>query len=275
MSYVVPHVLLSFVPVAAYNHCLFLDPAQLKKTPSSIELTNAQNLNSIHSSASSVGSAAEQWEVDVKPTINKRMTEPLLLQPVPSSQSFYNSEDSAFSSPLDSQSHNAHKRRNGEDKPTRKYARYNSGNSSGNDSQVTSTRGGRGRRSLTSEMPPDERRMTILERNKAAAVRYRKRKKEEHDDMISRVHGLEQDKVALATQNSVLRRELERLTELLKARDARCICRANQIGVNALLGDGRADSPMGMDGLGQSTTTTLDHANFVAQLRATTQSMRH
>lgn len=44
-------------------------------------------------------------------------------------------------------------------------------------------------------MPPDERRMTILERNKAAAVRYRKRKKEEHDDMISRVHGLEQDKV--------------------------------------------------------------------------------
>ena len=47
-------------------------------------------------------------------------------------------------------------------------------------------------------MPADERRMTILERNKAAAVRYRKRKKEEHDDMISRVHNLEQEKVSLA-----------------------------------------------------------------------------
>lgn len=76
-------------------------------------------------------------------------------------------------------------------------------------------------------MPPDERRVTILERNKAAAVRYRKRKKEEHDDMIGRVHNLEQDKVFLTTQNNVLRREVERLTDLLKIRDARCICRAS------------------------------------------------
>lgn len=57
---------------------------------------------------------------------------------------------------------------------------------------------GRGRSSLTADLPPDERRVTILERNKAAAVRYRKRKKEEHDEMISRVQTLEQEKVTLS-----------------------------------------------------------------------------
>lgn len=65
---------------------------------------------------------------------------------------------------------------------------------------MTSTRGARGRRSLTSDIPADERRVTILERNKAAAVRYRKRKKEEHDEMIGRVQGIEQEKVALAVR---------------------------------------------------------------------------
>ncbi|VDM48664.1 unnamed protein product [Toxocara canis] len=68
------------------------------------------------------------------------------------------------------------------------------------------TRGGRGRgrSSLTADLPPDERRVTILERNKAAAVRYRKRKKEEHDEMITRVHMLEQEKVALSVSFGVL-----------------------------------------------------------------------
>ncbi|KAI6241005.1 BZIP domain-containing protein [Aphelenchoides fujianensis] len=112
---------------------------------------------------------------------------------------------------------NSHLATDSETKPHRKYARYH------NADGVPTGRGGRGRRSITSEMPPDERRMTILERNKAAAVRYRKRKKEEHDEMIGRVHGLEQDKAFLQTQNTALRRENDRLTELLK----HCVCSAS------------------------------------------------
>lgn len=46
--------------------------------------------------------------------------------------------------------------------------------------------------------------------------------------MVGRVHELEQDKVFLQTQNSVYKREIDRLTELLKARDSRCICRAGE-----------------------------------------------
>ncbi|KAI6215013.1 hypothetical protein M3Y94_00335200 [Aphelenchoides besseyi] len=117
---------------------------------------------------------------------------------------------------------NSHMTADIETKPHRKYARYHASNPDG----TPSSRGGRGRRSITSEMPPDERRMTILERNKAAAVRYRKRKKEEHDEMIGRVTTLEQDKVYFQTQNTVLRREVERLTEIIKHRDAHCVCRA-------------------------------------------------
>ncbi|WKY02684.1 hypothetical protein Q1695_016165 [Nippostrongylus brasiliensis] len=104
---------------------------------------------------------------------------------------------------------------------------------------------GRGRTSFTSDMLPDERncRMTILERNKAAAVRYRKRKKEEHDDMITRVHTLEQEKVQLNTQNQVLRRELERVTALLREREARCVCLKGM----PLSTDLRAESPVDVD----------------------------
>lgn len=73
-------------------------------------------------------------------------------------------------------------------------------------STSSSNRGGRGRgrSSLISDLAPDERRVTILERNKAAAVRYRKRKKEEHDEMITRVHLLEQEKVALSVSCLIL-----------------------------------------------------------------------
>ena len=59
---------------------------------------------------------------------------------------------------------------------------------------------GRGR-STTADMQPDERRNTILERNKAAAVRYRKRKKEEHDDMMGRVQAMEAEKNQLLVRN--------------------------------------------------------------------------
>ncbi|XGW13982.1 hypothetical protein V3C99_000342 [Haemonchus contortus] len=99
---------------------------------------------------------------------------------------------------------------------------------------------GRGRASSAADMLPDERKMTILERNKAAAVRYRKRKKEEHDDMITRVHTLEQEKVQLNTQNQVLRRELERVTALLREREARCVCLKGM----PLSTDLRAESPV-------------------------------
>ncbi|TKR67997.1 hypothetical protein L596_024053 [Steinernema carpocapsae] len=163
-------------------------------------------------------SLADHWnDHDVKPVIHKRS-----LDSLHSGTSYY---------------HDDYGQKSKED---------DSPNSLGmsNESQVSSTRAGRGRgrgASITTELPADERRLTILERNKAAAVRYRKRKKEEHDEMLGRVHVLEQDKVSLTTQNTVLRRELERVTALLKAREARCVCRANQI---MCAETGRSDSPI-------------------------------
>ncbi|VDD87348.1 unnamed protein product [Enterobius vermicularis] len=99
---------------------------------------------------------------------------------------------------------------------------------------------GRGRSSLTADLPPDERRVTILERNKAAAVRYRKRKKEEHDEMISRVQTLEQEKVTLSTQNEVLRRELKRVTEEFKIYRAQCVCHCGRVN-DTIPGDSAAE----------------------------------
>ncbi|VIO92503.1 conserved hypothetical protein [Brugia malayi] len=133
-------------------------------------------------------------------------------------------------------------------------------------SAVTSTasshRGGRGRgrSSLTADLPPDERRVTILERNKAAAVRYRKRKKEEHDEMITRVHLLEQEKVSLSTQNQILRRELERVTALLKTREACCVCHLS--GVGECL---RNDSPLEVDVLSPQAQSHHDLSNYLSQ----------
>ncbi|VDK80160.1 unnamed protein product [Onchocerca ochengi] len=129
-------------------------------------------------------------------------------------------------------------------------------------STASSHRGGRGRgrSSLTADLPPDERRVTILERNKAAAVRYRKRKKEEHDEMITRVHLLEQEKVALSTQNQVLRRELERVTALLKTREACCVCHLS--GVGECL---RNESPLEVDVLSPQAQPHHDLSNYISQ----------
>ncbi|EFO21768.2 hypothetical protein LOAG_06720 [Loa loa] len=129
-------------------------------------------------------------------------------------------------------------------------------------STTSSHRGGRGRgrSSLTADLPPDERRVTILERNKAAAVRYRKRKKEEHDEMITRVHLLEQEKVALSTQNQILRRELERVTALLKTREACCVCHLS--GVGECLRNG---SPLEVDVLSPQAEPHHDLSNYISQ----------
>ncbi|CAD5221737.1 unnamed protein product [Bursaphelenchus xylophilus] len=198
----------------------------------------------------------DAWDTlnDIKPLINK---------PYSSYETLHGRLElntSAAGSDIGSQPNSL----DGPNKP-RKYARYH--NPGSNESHTTQSSGrGRGRRSLTSEMPPDERRMTILERNKAAAVRYRKRKKEEHDEMMTRAQTLEQDKIYLQTQNSVLRREVERLTEMLKIRDARCICR-NASGLplfnGADLNNDHLDSES--KNLAAMTSSGLDHTQFLLQ----------
>lgn len=261
-------------PLAGISHSAGISPrnnnlnsahlTELKKTTSAVDLLGS-GLSSIdsHQSVSSAPSlAGDPFDsmMDVKPVLGKRNHHDLAPStPQHMSQGFYPNDDhsSAFSSgasvgdlqesALQTPQHTPQgtTRRSGQtkDKP-RKYTRYNNGNGgSGTDSQVTSTRGGRGRRSITSEMAPDERRSTILERNKAAAVRYRKRKKEEHDDMIGRVQELEQENNSLQTRNLVLVREIERLAGLLKTRDANCVCRASQMGSGAQGGAAGGHSP--------------------------------
>uniref|UniRef100_A0AC34Q8N8 BZIP domain-containing protein n=1 Tax=Panagrolaimus sp. JU765 TaxID=591449 RepID=A0AC34Q8N8_9BILA len=194
--------------------------------PSALNATNLNHLNDAEKPNTSVLNIETNWESDVKPDISgapplKRMATEQNINS--QSSTFYHSDDSPFSN----SSSVSNSRRSEE--PVKTTRKYHSRCTDGTSTQ----KGGRGRRSITSDMPPDERRQTILERNKAAAVRYRKRKKEEHDEMIGRVNILEQEKNALSTQNSVLRRENERLTELLKLRESRCVCHAAQLGGNS------------------------------------------
>uniref|UniRef100_A0A0N5BWK8 BZIP domain-containing protein n=1 Tax=Strongyloides papillosus TaxID=174720 RepID=A0A0N5BWK8_STREA len=105
----------------------------------------------------------------------------------------------------------------------------NQTNNSQNSTLTSNAPRGRGRRSTTSDLPPDERRNTILERNKAAAVRYRKRKKEEHDEMLSKVTNIEKEKNKLITQNALLVQENEKLKALLNAKNAQCVCQAKTL----------------------------------------------
>ncbi|KAE9556424.1 hypothetical protein FO519_000309 [Halicephalobus sp. NKZ332] len=207
--------------ITSSNSLTTLQPSRVNSSTSIAHLTDMEKPNT------SVLNIDTNWDPqDIKPDISngpplKRMATEQNMNSQTSS-TFYHSDDSPFSN--SSSVSNTNSRRSEEPvKTTRKYhSRCTDG--------TTPQRGGRGRRSITSDMPPDERRQTILERNKAAAVRYRKRKKEEHDEMITRVNLLDQDKNALSTQNTVLRREVERLTELLKLRESRCVCHANQLG---------------------------------------------
>ncbi|KAI1705214.1 cyclic AMP-dependent transcription factor ATF-7 [Ditylenchus destructor] len=218
---------------------------ELKKASSTVDLlmSGVASIES-HHSASSAPSTIDPWEntMDIKP--NVKPVSSMTQQSLSNQNPYYHSQSNMFNSGLgdgNSSGHESSGRKSTSsraDKP-RKYTRYNANSSNGsNETQVSSTRGGRGRRSLTAEMPPDERRNTILERNKAAAVRYRKRKKEEHDEMMGRVSDIEQQKLSLQTRNTVLQRELERVTNLLKARDSRCVCNASQLGVTNMLGEG-------------------------------------
>ncbi|VDL68439.1 unnamed protein product [Nippostrongylus brasiliensis] len=84
---------------------------------------------------------------------------------------------------------------------------------------------------------------------------YKGYNKEEHDDMITRVHTLEQEKVQLnfQTQNQVLRRELERVTALLREREARCVCLKGM----PLSTDLRAESPVDVRSNRYDTSFTI------------------
>ncbi|VDN06824.1 unnamed protein product [Thelazia callipaeda] len=194
-------------------------------------------------------SSSDQWDPrDVKPIIVNKNPSSMQLN-----QQYFDHEEVIYTQDDDRKSVEALIT------ATRSYSRENALSRS---TTLPAHRGGRGRgrNSLTADLPPDERRVTILERNKAAAVRYRKRKKEEHDEMITRVHLLEQEKVALSTQNQVLRRELERVTALLKAREACCVCHLSGVGESL-----RNESPLEVDALSPQTQPHHDLSNYISQ----------
>uniref|UniRef100_A0A0R3RKU0 BZIP domain-containing protein n=1 Tax=Elaeophora elaphi TaxID=1147741 RepID=A0A0R3RKU0_9BILA len=220
--------------------------------------TNVEERSDVSQISNSQLSPTDHWDPrDVKPVIVGK-NPPSALQ---TNQQYFDHEEVIY--PQDEQRKHAETLSSA---PRRHLIWQNYSRESGiSRSAATSTsshRGGRGRgrSSLTADLPPDERRVTILERNKAAAVRYRKRKKEEHDEMITRVHLLEQEKVALSTQNQVLRRELERVTALLKTREACCVCHLS--GVGECL---RNESPLEVDVLSPQTQPHHDLSNYISQ----------
>uniref|UniRef100_A0AAF5Q3D6 BZIP domain-containing protein n=1 Tax=Wuchereria bancrofti TaxID=6293 RepID=A0AAF5Q3D6_WUCBA len=213
--------------------------------------TNVEERSDVSQISNAQLSPTDHWDPrDVKPVIPGKNA-PSSLQ---ANQQYFDHEEVIY--PQDEQ------RKHAEALSSASGSRESAISRSAVTSTASSHRGGRGRgrSSLTADLPPDERRVTILERNKAAAVRYRKRKKEEHDEMITRVHLLEQEKVSLSTQNQILRRELERVTALLKTREACCVCHLS--GVGECL---RNDSPLEVDVLSPQAQSHHDLSNYLSQ----------
>uniref|UniRef100_A0A1I8EWP4 BZIP domain-containing protein n=1 Tax=Wuchereria bancrofti TaxID=6293 RepID=A0A1I8EWP4_WUCBA len=245
--------------ISAINSPVVSAPANISRpgssasvqTPYLLPTTNVEERSDVSQISNAQLSPTDHWDPrDVKPVIPGKNA-PSSLQ---ANQQYFDHEEVIY--PQDEQ------RKHAEALSSASGSRESAISRSAVTSTASSHRGGRGRgrSSLTADLPPDERRVTILERNKAAAVRYRKRKKEEHDEMITRVHLLEQEKVSLSTQNQILRRELERVTALLKTREACCVCHLS--GVGECL---RNDSPLEVDVLSPQAQSHHDLSNYLSQ----------